>query len=154
MASLVEARNALAAQIQNYVQPVIPTVLSDPMDQVPNVPAAMVFPGKPVAKYGITLGEAGVMGGRMMAATEFNLQVLVLVSQGSTIERVQTNLDSWLGFENFPGNVSIPAAVALDPTLGMAVDYCEASIVSSYGPIEYNGTTYFGARIDFSLSCQ
>jgi hypothetical protein len=156
VASLTAVRKALANQILTNTLPLLAAVEAEPLDQIPNLPAALIFPGKPVAKYGVTMGEAlpflGSPAGRMMAATDFNLQVMIVVSQGSTIERVQGTLDQFLGFENIPGQtVSIPTAVALDPTLGGVVFYCEAMQVSSYGPIEYNGNSYFGARIDFTI---
>lgn len=161
MANLTNLRNALANQIETNCLPYL-AADGSPLDQV-NPPIALVLPGSPLAKYGSTLGESMLTMGPdgyaiPMATTEFNLRVMVLVSHASTTDRVQDTLDVWLGFENDYVNgqqtVSVPMAVAMDPTLGGIASYCEAMTVSQYGPVEYAGIQFLGATILFNLVAQ
>lgn len=160
MASLGAVRQALAAQIQANCVPQLYAVPM-PLDQI-TPPVALVLPSRSnVAKFGICLGEGLVNdAGLPFSPAEFNLDVLVIVAHASTTDRVQQMLDQWLGFENDidpdTGNqvVSVAFAIAQDPTLGGAVDYAECNSVISYGPVDYNGTQYFGARISVTVSTQ
>lgn len=135
--------------------------IAQPLDQI-TPPCALILPAKSnVAKFGICLGEGLVNdAGLPFSPAEFNLDVLVIVAHASTTDRVQQMLDQWLGFENDidpdTGNqvVSVAFAIAQDPTLGGAVDYAECNSVISYGPVDYNGTQYFGARISVTVSTQ
>jgi hypothetical protein len=151
MANISTIRTALANQIAEYAFPAL-RVEANPYDQI-NPPCAMILPGKTVAKYGRTLGgPLQSLGGTQYAATDFNLDVLVIVSHASTIERVQQNLDQWLGFEQDETAVSVPMAIDRDITLGGVVEWCVPDNCDSYGPIEWNGTMYFGARIHCAIS--
>jgi hypothetical protein len=147
MANLTTVRNALASQIAEYANPQIPAFGQIP-DQI-NPPCAIVLPSRAVARYGMTLvGNVSTQFSvPIMAATDINLDVMVLVARASTIDRVQDTLDQWLGFEYDADITSIPMAIAKDDSLGGTVDYCIPVNCDSYGPIEWNGTTYFGARI-------
>ena len=89
-----------------------------------------------------------------MAATDFSLDVIVLVSHATTTDRMQDNLDQWLGFENGDGIVSVPMAIEKDISLGGVVSWCIPETCDSYGPIEWSGNSYFGARIHCSVSLQ
>lgn len=150
MANLSDTRAALAAVIQAGTLPAI-AARGDAPDQI-NPPCALVIPARNLGKYGVTLVGNPATQSQLLSVTEFNLDILVIISRASDIEQVQSNLDKWLGFENSAGVVSIPMALALNPTLNGAVEYCEPMNVDSYGPIDYNGTMYFGARIHTIVS--
>lgn len=157
MANLTAVRTALANQIQEYTNPSI-TAVAVPLGQI-TTPCALILPAKNFAKYGRTLGGSLInpLTQIQFAATDFNLDVCVVVSDASTLDRVQTTLDQWMGFEfddTAAGIVSVPAAIAKDDTLGGVVAYCEPTDADGYGPIEWSGITYFGARIHCSLSLQ
>jgi hypothetical protein len=160
VASLGAVRDALAAAIQSNAIPEL-TCYAQPLDQI-TPPCALIMPSRTnVAKFGICLGEGLVNdAGNPLTPAEFNLDILIIVAHASTTERVQQTLDQWLGYESGidpdTGNnvVSVPFAVAIDPTLGGNVDFCECNNVISYGPIDYNGTPYFGARISVVVSTQ
>lgn len=133
-----------------------------PLDQI-TPPCALILPSRSnVAKFGICFGE-GLLNdaGLPLSPAEFNLDILVIVAHAATTERVQKLLDQWLGFQDVAadaatGNpsVSVAYAIAMDPTLGGAVDYAECNSVMSYGPVDYNGVPYFGARISVAVSTQ
>ena len=160
MASLGAVRDALAAQVQANTVPQLNCV-AQPLDQI-TPPCALILPSRTnVAKFGICLGEGLVTdAGLPFSPAEFNLDILVIVAHASTTDRVQQQLDQWLGFENAvdpdTGNmcVSVAFAVAMDPTLSGSVDFAECNSVISYGPVDYNGTPYFGARISVTVSTQ
>lgn len=159
MADLTAVRNALAAQItalSSDANGVPLNCIAQPLDQI-TPPCALVLPARSnVAKFGICLGEGLVDdNGLPLSPAEFNLEILVIVAHASTTERVQQQLDQWLGFLSYGQTAtSVAGAVAQDPTLGGAVDYCECNNVMSYGPVDYNGTPYFGARISVTVSTQ
>jgi hypothetical protein len=153
-------RDALAASITANAVPQLNCV-AQPLDQI-TPPCALILPSRSnVAKFGICLGEGLVTDqGVPFSPAEFNLDILIIVAHASTTDRVQQMLDQWLGFENTmdpdTGNqtVSVAFAIAQDPTLGGSVDYAECNNVISYGPVDYNGTPYFGARISVTVSTQ
>lgn len=152
MADLSVIRAAMASQISANTKPVI-TCLPKPTDAV-NVPCAFIVPARNIGKYGVTLGGAVQVNGQLLAVTEFNLDIIVLVARADTVQNVQANVDVWIGAENSGGVVSIPMAIALDDSLGRAVEYCEPMSVDSYGPIEWNGVMYWGARIHTIVSAR
>ena len=161
MASLGAVRDSLAQQIQANAVPQL-NCIAQPLDQI-TPPCALILPSRSnVAKFGICLGE-GITdsGGNPLTPAEFNLDILIIVAHAATTERVQRTLDQWLGYQSVAsdadtGNpcVSVPFAVAQDPTLGGSVDFAECNAVISYGPVDYNGTPYFGARISVVVSTQ
>lgn len=158
MANISVVRNALAAQVGTLASPSL-RMLADIEDQI-NPPVGLVLPGRPYASYVTTLegadGFGGVLGGQSQAfaaaPTDFNLDIVIVLSKASTIERVESNLDAWLGFENDGTAVSVPAAVMRDPTLGGTVSWCVPTSADPPGPIEWNALQYFGTRIHFQLS--
>jgi hypothetical protein len=152
MADLTAIRTALAAQIQANAKPYL-RAEGDPKDQG-NPPVALILPGRPFARYGATIGGAFMSGGAPVQATDFNLNVMILVSKGTTLDRAQENLDQWLGFQNDAAAVSVAYAIAMDPTLGGVVADCEANEVTAYGPIQYAGAEYLGATITCSVMAQ
>jgi hypothetical protein len=117
----------------------------------------LVIPRSPVAKIGVCLGE-GLLdaSGRPVSPTEFTLSGFLAVSKADTMSNVQDNLDEWLGFENIPvtGPVSVAMSIAMDPTLGGTVEWCETIIVDGYGPIDWAGAQYFGARFNWHVSAR
>jgi hypothetical protein len=150
MANLSVIRNALAQVISTNTYPQLPCYAQAP--DTLNLPCAVVLPAKNVGKYGITLVGNPATQPNILAVTEFNIDILVIVSRSSTIDRVQDTLDQWLGFENDATTVSVPMAIALNESLNGTVQFCEPINVDSYGPIEWNATTYFGARIHTVVS--
>ena len=154
-------RDALAASITANAVPQLNCV-AQPLDQI-TPPCALILPSRSnVAKFGICLGEGLVTDqGVPFSPAEFNLDILIIVAHASTTDRVQQMLDQWLGFQSVmmdgdTGNpsTSVAFAIAQDPTLGGAVDFCEVNNVISYGPVDYNGTPYFGARLSVVVSTQ
>lgn len=158
MVNIVTVRNALAQQVSQYAVPSL-RMLADVQDQI-NPPVGIVLPGRPYIDYVTTLdggtGFGGYLGGQAqsvpMAPTNFNLDIVVVLSKASTLERVEQNLDLWLGFENDTTAVSVVAAVEHDPTLGGTVNWCVATTADPPGPLEWNTMSFFGARIHFQLS--
>jgi hypothetical protein len=149
-------RTALAAQIGRLAVPALRS-LPQPEDQI-NPPVGIVMPGRPYLTYGTTLqGETGFLGepsaaGSQLASVDFNLDYLIIVSHASTLERIEVNLDAWLGFEDDASIVSVPAAVAADPTLGGVVDWCIPITADPPGPLSWSGPEAFGTRIHFNFS--
>lgn len=148
-------RAALAAQIGRLVVPALRS-LPEPEDQI-NPPVGIVMPGRPYLTYGTTLqGETGFLGipaaGATLASVDFNLDYLIVISHASTLGRIETVLDQWLGFESDASVVSVPAAVEADPTLGGVVDWCVPTSADPPGPLEWSGPMMFGTRIHFNFS--
>jgi hypothetical protein len=147
---------AMAAQIGQYAFPALRS-LPEPEDQI-NPPVGIVMPGRPFGTYGTTLQGAGGFGPTLggvatpLAPTDFNLDYLIVLSHASTLERIELNLYAWLGFESDTAVVSVPAAVARDPTLGGTVAWCIPTTVDPPGPLAWNGPEAFGTRIHFQLS--
>lgn len=156
MSNISVVRAALAAQVAKYTFPVIRT-LADPMDQI-NPPVAIVMPGRPYTNYATTLQGPGfgpVLGPAVttpVAPTNFNLDLLILLSHASTLERIENNLDAWLGLESDASIVSIPAAILHDPTLGGTVAWCIPTTADPPGPLAWSGPEMFGTRLHLQLS--
>jgi hypothetical protein len=150
VASISDIRTALASQVQ--AQTGLPCSQRMP-DQV-NPPQAVILPGAPYAKYGVTLGEhiASGLPHAIPVATEYNLVVAVFVSRAPSLEDAQALVDTYLGFEPSDTVVSIPVAIAEDPTLGGVVEWCECVQVHAYGDVEVAGQQYFQGRIVLSVS--
>jgi hypothetical protein len=154
MADLGAIRTSIASQIAVNAYPSLNTS-ADYLDAI-NPPTLLVIPRAPVAKIGVCLGE-GILdaSGRPLSPTEFTLAGALVVAHADIIQNVQQALDIWLGFENIPNTaVSVAMAIAMDPTLGGTVEWCETTIIDGYGPIEWNGASYFGARIHWSVSAR
>lgn len=155
MLKISAVKTALATQLSSLVYPQLP-VQPKPTDSV-NPPCGVIMAGRPYGKYGVTLqGASGFMGapgaGKTLSPTEVNLDVLVVVSHASTLERIIDELDLWLGFEEDGTAVSVAAAIAEDPTLGGVVEWCVPSTVDAPGPITWEGLELFGSRVHLSLS--
>lgn len=149
MADISAVREALAGQIQALTG--LSCAARMP-DQV-NPPQGAILPGAPYAKYGITLGEnLAVLSAPVPAVTELNLVVAVFTSRAPSVERAQQTVDQYLGFEPSSGVVSIPVALAQDPTLGGVVEYCEPVQVQAYGDVEIAGQQYFQGRLTVAVS--
>jgi hypothetical protein len=146
----------MAAQIGEYAFPPLRS-LPDPYDQI-NPPCGIVMPGQPYVNYATTLqGQTGfgdVLGppGTPLSETNFNLDYLIILAHASTLERIEQNLDAWLGLENDGTAVSVAAAVLADPTFGGVVRWCEPTTADRPGPLQWNGPEAFGTRIHFQLS--
>lgn len=155
MADLVAIRASIASQVAANALPALSTS-AEYLDTI-NPPMLLVIPRAPVAKIGVCLGEGQLdHNGRPLSPTEFTLSGALVVARADTVANVQDNLDAWLGFENIPvtGPVSVAMAIAMDPTLGGTVEWCETIIVDGYGPIEWSGVMYFGARLRWEVSAR
>ena len=153
MADLVAIRAAIASQVAANALPSLSTSAeySNPI----NPPMLLVFPRPPAVKFGITLGEGQLdAGGRPLSPTEFTFKGALVVAKADLMSNVQDYLDQWLGFANTTTNVTVAMAIAMDPTLGGAVEFCETRIVSGYGPIDWGGVQYFGATFEWEVSAR
>jgi hypothetical protein len=121
-------------------------------DQV-NPPMAAILPQAPYAKYGLTFGgHLATLGRPVPVVTEMNMAVCIFVSRAPSLDRAQKAVDQYLGFEPSSSVVSIPVALAEDPTLGGVVEWCEPLQVTAYGDIEIAGQTYFQGRLTVNIS--
>jgi hypothetical protein len=115
----------------------------------------LVIPRSPVAKFGVCMGEDIIQAdGKPMSPTEFTISGFLVVARADTMANVQDNLDKWLGSVNTGTNVSVEQAIAMDPKLGGLVEWCITSVADGYGPIEWAGSLYFGARLNWSVSAR
>lgn len=114
-----------------------------------------MIPGQPVAKFDVCLG-AGLLDafGDPLSPTEFSIRGHLIVSRANTISIVQDDLDQWLGYVRTANTVSVAMAIDMDPTLGGLVEWCIPTIEDGYGPIDVAGATYFGARLNLSVSAR
>lgn len=136
MADLTAIRNALGAQITAVTGLRCDAQARDMV----NPPCAVVLPGTPLLKYGDT----------MDGALSISLAVALIISDAAPVEKTQRALDAYLGIgEGETG--TLPAAILEDTTLGGTVDWVEPLTVTQYGRLEYNGVTYFGARLNLTL---
>lgn len=149
MADISAIREALAGQVQTETG--LTCAVRMP-DQV-NPPMAAILPGSPYAKYGITLGgHVAALGAPVPVPVEYNMVIAVFVSRAPSVERAQKSVDTYLGFEPSAAVVSIPVALAADPTLGGVVEFCEAMQVQAYGDVEIAGQQYFQGRVTVHVS--
>jgi hypothetical protein len=149
MASVNQVKTALAAQIQAHTGL---TTLSLMPDQI-NPPIAVILPGAPYIKYGVTLGDSLIgLPHAVPVPADINLVICVFTSRAPSLERAQQSVDQYLGLEPSDTVTSIPLAIFADPTLGRIVEYCEPLQVIAYGDIEIAGQTYFQGRISVTAS--
>lgn len=135
---LVAVRNALAASITKYTGLRADGQARDAVSP----PVAVIIPGQPFMNY------ADTMDGAITA----NLVVLLLISDAAPLEKTQRALDAYLGVDQNPAvALSVPEAIEEDNTLGGLIHYIQAVTADNYGRVEYNGVTYFGARIRCTL---
>ena len=113
----------------------------------------LVIPDSPVAKFDVCLG-AGLLDshGNPVTPTEFHLRAYLIVARSDTVVNVQDNLDQWLGYERNATTVSVAMAIDMDPTLGGLVEWCIPEIENGYGPVEWSGAMYFGAKLMLQVS--
>lgn len=115
----------------------------------------LVFPRPPAAKFAVCLGENSLDSlGLPMSPTEFSLKGALVVANADIAGNVQDYLDQWLGHQRTATTVTVSMAVAMDPTLGGTVEFCETKIVSGYGPIHWMGAEYFGATFEWEVSAR
>lgn len=153
MADLVAIRAAIASQVAANALPALSTAgeYTDPI----NPPMLLVFPRPPAVKFGICLGEGQLDAlGIPLSPTEFSLKGALIVAKADNMSNVQDYLDQWLGFQRTATTVTVAMAIAMDPTLGGTVEFCETKIVSSYGPIDWAGAQYFGASFEWEVSAR
>lgn len=151
MADLVAIRASIASQISANTLPALSTS-AEYLDTI-NPPMLLVIPRAPVAKFDVCLGGGIIAAdGLPMSPTEFTLAGFLAVAKADTMANVQDNLDQWLGAVRTSTAVSVQQAIEMDPTLGKTVEWCETIIVDGYGPIEWAGAQYFGARFNWHVS--
>lgn len=149
MASVNQVKTALAAQIQAQTGLITAALMPDQI----NPPMAVILPGSPYVKYGITFGETTVgLLHHVSVPVDINLVVGVFVSRAPSLERAQAQVDQYLGLEPSDTVKSIPLAIFHDPTLGGVVEFCEPQQVTAYGDVEIAGQQYFQGRITITIS--
>ena len=115
----------------------------------------LVIPRPPVAKFAVCMGEDVIEAdGKPMSPTEFTISGFLAVARADTMVNVQDNLDVWLGSLHTSTSVSVEQAIAMDQSLGGTVEWCVTTIVDGYGPIEWAGAMYFGARFNWNVSAR
>jgi len=137
VADLTAIRNNLAAAITKY------TGLrcdAQARDQV-SPPCCVILPGQPLVTYGMTMDPENTV--------TIALSVLVIISDAAPVEKTQRALDAYLGVGE-PG-YSVPDAIEQDFTLGGTVEYIQSVTADRYGRLDYNGVTYFGARVSVTI---
>jgi hypothetical protein len=85
-------------------------------------------------------------------AVTVNLEILVLHSEASGIEREQRALDAYIGVGPSESQ-SIPQAISADTTLGGLVEWCRAVGIASYGRVSANNMEFFGSRVAVEVGC-
>lgn len=149
-ATLTQIRKALAKQIQTYcVNPQL-RAQAEPLDHGAS-PVALILPGSPYIKYGETFADHFNDMGVMQFGICVYLNVLILVSDASTADREQQQLDAFLDIGSQSGQISVPMAIQSDPTLGGIVMDCVPCQVGHYGRIPYGGQEFFGARLEVQV---
>lgn len=148
--TLTQIRQALASQISTYcVSPQL-RAQAEPLGQGVG-PVALVLPGSPYVKYGESLSDHFTGLGSMPFSYCVNLHVLILVTDASTDDRAQKQLDAYLDISPHAANSSVPLAIQNDPTLGGTVMACVPIQVSHYGRIPYGEVDFFGARLEVQV---
>lgn len=150
MANLQAIRQALATQLQNGLG--ITSVANMPATITP--PMIMVLPGSPYVTYGQTFGETidaefGMTFGEApspgMSKVSSMLVVLIVISMAMGYEPMQPALDTLIEPPGNPG--SVPTVIAMDETIGGAVEFAVPIDVSGYGLVSIAGQDYFGAHL-------
>lgn len=136
MADLTVIRTALAAQLTAQTGLRASAQVKDQISP----PMILVIPGNPLITFGDT----------MDGAVTLTVSVLLLLSDAAPTEKVQRALDAYLGIA--PGSgLTIAGAIMADISLGGAVHWCVPTAVTSYGGVEWNAVTYFGARVNTNV---
>jgi hypothetical protein len=106
-------------------------------------PMAVIVPGNPLIHYGETFDGSMTL----------NLRIVIAVSSAPPSPEVQAALNAYLGIGAGPNQaLSIPGAIQADPTLGGVTPSGTVPVsAGQYGPIEWAGVQYFGARIDVQV---
>ncbi len=129
--SLIAVRDELAKRLATLdglrVYPV-------PPDTVPQLPAAIIQPGQPLAEYGRTLSGGDVT---------YAFAVLLLTQSGDD-EQAWRDLAARLAPTGPPQADSVKAAVETPVNTGPA-DWFRVLRATEGGPITYRKTTYWGA---------
>ena len=154
MADVVAIRASIAAQVGVNAVPAL-TASAEILDSLPSLPMFLVLPTRPVARFDITLGAGLLDGsGRPLTPTEFTFRGILPVSRGDTISNVQDTLDQWCGYQQTASTVPVAMAIDMDSTLGGTVEWCIATMITDYGPIQWSGVEYFGATFEFQVSAR
>ena len=126
--SLVAVRDELAQRLANLdglrVYPV-------PPDTVPQLPAAIIQPGQPLAEYGRTLAGGDVT---------YTFAILLLTKSGDD-EQAWQDLAAYVAPT---GSDSIKAAVET-PTGNAPADWFRVQRAAEGGPVTYRKAAYWGA---------
>ncbi len=100
-----------------------------PPDSVPQLPAAIISQGEPLANYDQVMGAADVL---------YSFQIMLLVSSASEDQ-------AWADLEPYidpTGASSVKAAV--DGTLGGNADWARVGQVGKAGRVTFNRAPYWG----------
>lgn len=104
-----------------------------------NEPHAFVIPAEPAITFDETMGRG---------ADLLHFNIVLLVSKAMD-RNAQELLDPYLSGS---GPMSVKAAVEGDQTLGGVADWTVVTGVPFYGPLDYNGVTYLGARFGVEVN--
>lgn len=104
----------------------------------PEMPAAIIRPLH--LDYQQSMGSGG--------ANRIPFEIILLTPFSASNERSQALLDAYL---DNTGTYSLKAAIEGDKTLAGTVDTLHVSGWRDYGPIEWVGITYLGARYDVEV---
>lgn len=155
MANVQAIRQALAAQLQAELHIVckanVPAVITPP--------TILVLGGSPYIQYGVTTGEgADALAAKYSFMSEalgdvasplsrnnIMLTILICISVAQGYEPMQPALDALL--EPAGNRGSVPDAIALDETLGGAVDFAVPLDCSPPNLINIGGQDYFGSHL-------
>ena len=104
-------------------------------DAINEFPAAWVLP------------KSGVYNDAFSTAMTHNLEITLLVARQGNLDEVQDTLDDFI---DSAGSNSIPAKIEAS-SLGSHGDAILVTGYDTYGGLEFNGTPYIGAKINFQV---
>ena len=134
--TLVEARDELAKRLGSLAGL---RVYPLPPEGAPELPAAIIRPGQPLAEYGGTLGGGDVA---------FNFVALLLTGSGDDAQA----WNELAGYLAPAGKGSVKAAVETAASGGGSgsngVDWLRVARAADGGRVVYNGTDYWGVSFE------
>lgn len=108
---------------------------------VVNVPAAIVSPATgDLASYEVAQSSDLAL---------WYIRIVLIVGRADEAN-AQNALDSYI---SAMGDLSVPAAIRSDPTLGGQVEWAELKSAQRYGSLQYNGVDYLGVELTVEVSC-
>ena len=131
--TLTDVRQGLAQRLESIGGL---RVYPSPPDAAPELPAAIITPGDPLADYDQAMGGADV---------RYSFQVLLLVNSADEAQ-------AWADLEPYvspTGAASVKAAV--DGSLGGNADWARVSRASGAGRVSYHRASYWGVTFQVEV---